>query len=81
MHRIKVKKMKKNLRRFFFHEIEYSGACTLYGSLFVFCYISGPKMPRSITNQGAVEIGGDLYTIGGLSSDGSGFQTEIQRLS
>ena len=38
-------------------------------------------MPRKIRNHTVVEIGGDLYTIRGHSNDGSGYQTEIQKLS
>ena len=38
-------------------------------------------MPTMLEATSVVEFGGDLYTIGGDSDDGSGFQTEIQRLS
>ena len=36
-------------------------------------------MPRKMNDHSVVEIGGDLYTIGGGS--GSGYHSEIQRLS
>ena len=38
-------------------------------------------MPRKIRSLSAVEIGGDLYTIGGYSNDGSGYQTAINKIS
>ena len=38
-------------------------------------------MPKQLEYHSAVEIGGDLYTIGGYSNDGSGYQTAIHRMS
>ena len=38
-------------------------------------------MPKRIRDHSAVEIGGDLYTVGGYSNDGSGYQTAIHRMS
>merc|ERR1712008_303873 len=42
----------------------------------------GPQMPKRIHGQAAVELKGDLYTIGGYSPDGGGGTlTTINRLS
>ena len=42
-------------------------------------------MPRKVRGHQAVEIGGDLYTIGGYFDDGnggrSGYQTAIDKIS
>ena len=38
-------------------------------------------MPKKLRFHSAVEIGGDLYTVGGYTYDGSGYQTAIHRMS
>ena len=38
-------------------------------------------MPKKLSGHSAVQIRGDLYTIGGYSNDGSGYQTAIHRMS
>ena len=43
--------------------------------------ISGPKMPKALSFFSAVELEGDLYTIGGWSPEGKKHQKEIQKLS
>ena len=49
---------------------------------FLFCYVSGPQMPKRIEALSAAEIAGDLYTIGGYSPDDAGKkQTKIQKLT
>ena len=53
----------------------------LCGCAFCFCYISGPQMPKKLYGSSAVQIGGDLYLIGGVSNDKSDYQTAIHRMS
>ena len=66
----------------FLYGCTFSKMKTLSIISFLFCYVSGPQMPKRIEALSAAEIRGDLYTIGGYSPDDAGKkQTEIQKLT
>ena len=41
----------------------------------------GPALPKVLWDSSMVELGENLYIIGGSSNDGSGYQREIHELS
>ena len=41
----------------------------------------GPALPKALRGSSMVELGDNLYIIGGFSNDGSGLQNEIHQLS
>ena len=41
----------------------------------------GPALPKVLGFSSMVELGNNLYIIGGYSNDGSGYQNEIHQLS
>ena len=41
----------------------------------------GPALPKALYGSSMVELGDNLYIIGGHSNDGSSFQREIHQLS
>ena len=41
----------------------------------------GPSLPKALSSSTMVEVGDNLYVIGGYSNDGSGIQNEIHQLS
>ena len=41
----------------------------------------GPSLPKALSSSTMVELGDNLYVIGGYSDDGSGIQNEIHQLS
>ena len=41
----------------------------------------GPALPKAISGTSMVELGDNLYIIGGYSDDGSSVQREIHQLS
>ena len=43
----------------------FSKMKSLFLISFLFCYISGPKMPKKLGGLSAVVLNGDLYAIGG----------------